>query len=85
MLTNVHSLSLPSRCLNEKGSAALQELGHLLVNFWSEAKLPCPHLPFTECDLRQFLENPSNMPFLEGALRELESLVQQLRQVLADP
>ncbi|XP_050692269.1 transcriptional protein SWT1-like [Eriocheir sinensis] len=74
-----------TKCLNEKTSAALQELGHLLVNFWSEAKLPCPHLPFTECDLRQFVENPSNMPFLEGALRELENLVQQLRQVLAGP
>lgn len=57
----------------------------MLVNFWLEAKLPCPHLPFTEDDLRHFVENPSNMPFLEGALRELENLVQQLRQVLGGP
>lgn len=73
------------RCLNERTSAALQELGHLLVNFWSEAKLPCPHLPFTECDLRQYVENISNMPFLEGALQELENLIQHLQIVLADP
>ncbi|XP_063889499.1 transcriptional protein SWT1-like isoform X2 [Scylla paramamosain] len=73
-----------TRCLNERTSSALQELGHMLSNFWSEAHLPCPHLPFTECDLRQFVESPSSAQYLGCVLQELESLVQQLTPVLAN-
>ncbi|KAG0724803.1 Transcriptional protein SWT1 [Chionoecetes opilio] len=74
-----------TRCLNEGTSAAVQELGHLLCNFWSEACLPCPHLPFTECDLRQFVESPGKAQYLKCVLQELESLVQQLVAVLTSP
>ncbi|XP_045114456.1 transcriptional protein SWT1-like isoform X2 [Portunus trituberculatus] len=70
-------------CLNERTSSALQDLGHMLSNFWSEAHLPCPHLPFTECDLRQFVESPNSAQYLGCVLQELESLVQQLTPILA--
>ncbi|KAG7155906.1 transcriptional protein SWT1-like [Homarus americanus] len=66
------------RCLSEGTSESLQEFGHLLINFWADAKQQCPNLPFTEEDLTQVVTAPSGRNFLQLTLGELERLLAML-------
>ncbi|XP_071549726.1 LOW QUALITY PROTEIN: uncharacterized protein Swt1 [Panulirus ornatus] len=76
------STSISCRCMAETTSDSLQELGNLLVGFWAEAKEPCPNLPFTEENLRQFVMSSNGQHFLKLTLGELEKLLNAVITVI---
>nr|XP_053651274.1 transcriptional protein SWT1-like [Cherax quadricarinatus] len=77
---NLHNVTMRlgttiARSLNEGTMDLLQEFGNLLINFWVDAKEPCPNLPFTEEDLAQYVASTNGRHFLQLTLGELERLL----------
>ncbi|XP_066954798.1 uncharacterized protein [Macrobrachium rosenbergii] len=70
------------RCGNQPTHQALQELGQIIVNFWAEAKQPCPNLVFTVDDLAQVFLTPNGRQFLDLTSRQLQHLLVMLKAVL---
>ncbi|KAG7157371.1 uncharacterized protein LOC121880015 [Homarus americanus] len=73
------------KCLNSGSSEVLMEFGALLVNFWAEAKEPCPNLLFTCEDLAQIVMSPDGRQFLEMTLNQLQHLMSTLKSLLNYP
>ncbi|XP_063590716.1 transcriptional protein SWT1-like [Penaeus indicus] len=70
------------RCVNETTAESVQNFGELLINFWAEAKEPCPNLPFTAEDIMHIVASPVGLQFLQVTLQELEKLINVLKSVL---
>nr|XP_053633352.1 uncharacterized protein LOC128689241 [Cherax quadricarinatus] len=69
------------RCMNCATPDVLIEFGNLLVNFWADAKEPCPNLPFTSDDLAQVVTSPDGRHFLEITLGQLQGLMTALKSL----
>ncbi|XP_045597526.1 uncharacterized protein [Procambarus clarkii] len=70
------------RCMNCATPDVLLELGNLLINFWADAKEPCPNLSFTSDDLAQVVTSPDGRHFLQITLAQLENLMATLKSLL---
>ncbi|KAK7081162.1 hypothetical protein SK128_007557 [Halocaridina rubra] len=70
------------RCGNQPSPQALQELAQIILNFWAEAKQPCPNLAFTLEDLAQVFLTPEGRQFLDLTSRQLQHLLLMLKTVL---
>lgn len=70
------------RCVNETTAESVQNFGEALINFWAEAKEPCPNLPFTAEDIMHMTASPVGLQFLQVTLQELEKLINILKSVL---